>query len=69
MYSGTLYETEEKVTRTEMVELLMNAKECVFTVTFRKKIQPKDIEDTLSAIKTDAQLKNCKDLAKQLTEG
>lgn len=52
-----------------MVELLMNAKECVFTVTFRKKIQPKDIEDTLSAIKTDAQLKNCKDLAKQLTEG
>ena len=54
MYSGTLYESEEKVTRTEMVETLLNAKECVFTVTFRKKVQAKDIEDILSSIKTDA---------------
>jgi hypothetical protein len=69
MYSGTLFESEEKVSRTEMVEILLNAKECVFTVTFRKKVQAKDIEDILSSIKSDAELKNKKDLAKQLSEG
>lgn len=43
MYSGTLFEKEEKVTRTELVDLLLNAKETVFTVTFRKKVTPEDV--------------------------
>ena len=47
MYSGTLFDTEEKITRTDMVELLMNAKECVFTVTFRRKVTTEDIEEVL----------------------
>jgi len=38
MYSGSQYTSEEKISRSNMVELLMNAKECVFTATFRKKI-------------------------------
>ena len=52
MYSATIYAEEEKITRTNMVEILMNAKDCVFTVTFRTKVTPKDIEDVLETIKS-----------------
>jgi hypothetical protein len=37
MHSGTAFAKIEKVTRTNLVELLINAKECIFTVTFNKK--------------------------------
>jgi hypothetical protein len=43
MNSGKIYESEEKVTRTEMVNLLVNAKECVFTAKFHKKVDEKYI--------------------------
>lgn len=43
MYSASLYDSEEQITRTNMVDLLVNAKECVFTVTFRKKVNEKDV--------------------------
>ena len=38
MHSSKVYESEQKVTRTEMVNLLINAKESVFTVKFHKKV-------------------------------
>jgi hypothetical protein len=53
MFSATLFESEEKISRSNMVELLTNAKECVFTATFRKKIAASDIEDILSGVKND----------------
>ncbi len=43
MHSGKIYESEQKVTRTEMVNLLINAKESVFTVKFHKKVDEKFI--------------------------
>jgi len=43
MNSGKIYESEEKVTRTDMVNLLVNAKECVFTAKFHKKVDEKYI--------------------------
>lgn len=52
MYSGTLFEKEERVNKTQLVELLLNAKETVFTVTFRKKITPEDIQEILGTIKS-----------------
>lgn len=36
MECGTLYDHEQKITRTEMVEILVNAKQCIFTVSYRK---------------------------------
>jgi hypothetical protein len=47
MYSGTQYSEEEKITRTDMVTKLLESKETVFTVTFRKKVDPSDIENAL----------------------
>ena len=70
MYSSTLFSNEEKITRTSMVEILMNAKDCVFTVTFRTKVTPKDIEEVLSTVKSDKQLHSeSKALSKQMVEG
>lgn len=43
MNSGKIFQTEEKVTRTEMVNILINAKECVFTAVFHKKVDEKYI--------------------------
>ena len=70
MFSATIYAQEEKITRTNMVELLMNAKECVFTVQFRTKVTPQDIEEVLSTITSDKQLQaESKALSKQMVEG
>jgi len=43
MNSGKIFESEEKITRTEMVNILINAKECVFTAKFHKKVDDKYI--------------------------
>jgi len=70
MYNGTIFAAEEKITRSNMVELLMNAKECVFTVTFRTKVTPEDIQEILETVKSDKQLKaDAKTLSKQMVEG
>jgi len=67
MESGTQFETEEKVSRSTIVEHLVNAKQCIFTVTFRKKIDPKDVEETLNKVK-ESDLRD-KALAKDLCDG
>lgn len=41
MNSGKIFGSEEKITRTEMVNHLLNAKECVFTAKFHKKVDDK----------------------------
>jgi len=70
MYSGTQFAETEKVSRSNLVELLINAKECVFTVTFRKKVAIADVEEALKSVKSDKELKTKqKELAKQITEG
>ena len=38
MHSGKIYGSELKVTRTEIVNLLINAKKSVFTAKFHKKL-------------------------------
>ena len=55
--SSSLYDSEEKISRTNLVEVLLAAKEAVFTVTFHKKVQEKDVQDALASIKTDSQMK------------
>lgn len=47
MHSASLFEQEEKITKTQMIELLLNAKESVFTCTFHKKITSEDITELL----------------------
>ena len=52
MYSAQQYKKEQKVTRTELCELLEGAGDTVFTVNFHKKIREEDIlEAVLSSLK------------------
>jgi hypothetical protein len=50
MHSGQAFDKQEKVSRSEMVEHLMNAKETVMTVGFRKKIDDAYVKDILSKV-------------------
>ena len=68
MESAAQFSKEEKVSRSAIVEHLINAKQCIFTVTFRKKVDAKDIEEKLRSLKKDSELKD-KGLAKELSEG
>ena len=57
MWSATQFASEEKISRSEMVEHLINARESAFTVTFSKKVTAEDVQELLAGVKTDAQLK------------
>lgn len=61
MHSGQVYDKEEKVNRTEIVQHLLDAKESVMTVKFHKKIDDAYIKDILSNAKAD-QFKDAKKL-------
>lgn len=59
MYSGNHYEKEICKTRTELVEILKNAKDTIFTVTFNKKVKPEEIVFKIKEIKSQ-KIKNKK---------
>lgn len=71
MNSGLIYETEEKLPRTQIVEMMMNARETVMTVIFNKKVDDKHVMEILNSV-TAAQLKDgkkLKELSKELIAG
>lgn len=70
MYCGNLFEEEKQVTRTELVEILLNARESVFTCTFHKKVTPEYVKDLLTSVSSDTELQaKCKELSKLISLG
>ena len=67
MVSGSQYDEEQEVTRSEMVQLMTGAKETVFTVTFRKKVDVKGVEKALEGM--DSSDLEKKDFVELLTKG
>ena len=50
MHSALIFAKEQKVTRTEMIEALIGAKESVFTVGFNTKADEKHIKAVLEGV-------------------
>ena len=73
MYSAQIHEKTEKISRSNLVELMMNAKETVMTIEFRRKVQEDWIRSQLkSKITKQSDLENAKftsTLAKELVSG
>jgi hypothetical protein len=55
MISAEQFDNEVKVTRSEMVERLIHAGDCVFTIKFRKQLTGKEMCDKLTEEKYDTQ--------------
>lgn len=49
MNNGIVFDSVEKKSRSEIVDLLTNARECVFTVNFHKKLDEKYVKSTLDS--------------------
>ena len=47
MNSGQVYDKEVKMSRTEVVELLVNARECAFTVVFHKLLDDSYVKEVI----------------------
>lgn len=66
MNSACLFDNVEKISRTNIVELMTNAKDCVLTVKFHKKVDEAYVKEVLqSASKGTSK----KDLAKEISHG
>ena len=67
-WSADHYEKEVKTTMTSLAEILTLCKDTVFTVSFKKKVDVKDVEETLKKtnFKDD---KAVKQMQKQIVEG
>ena len=68
MHSGTIFDKEEKKPRTEIVDLLMNAKQAVFTIKFNKKIDDAHVKEVLRSVK-GKKPNDLKKVAKDLISG
>ena len=53
MHSAKLYDTEEKLPRTKIVELMTGARDNVLTVKFHTKVKAENVKDILADIKKD----------------
>lgn len=70
MESSSDFTSQMAVTRTQMVDALLAAQECVFTVSFRKKVTPKYVSQVFEEAKSlDFVMKNTQELAKDLAHG
>ena len=71
MHSGLLFAEEKKVTRTEMIDLLIGAKDSVFTVVYNTKPDDKYLKSILdsSSQKDQSDPKKVKEIAQQLMSG
>jgi len=71
MDSGTLFDKEEKLSRSNIIELMINAKESVMTVTFHKQLDESFISEALSAAPKDTwgNATKLKALSKEITHG
>jgi len=67
-YNSSLYETEEKVTLTEIGKIFKDAKSKVFTVCYNIKVDVKEVKDLLSKV-TKEEFQNSKDFAKTILTG
>lgn len=65
MNSAQLFDTTEKLSRTNIVELMTHAKDCVMTVKFHKKVDDAYVREVLSNAKGMTK----KELAKEITHG
>lgn len=71
MNSGQVYDKEVKMSRSEVIELLTNARECAFTVVFHKLLDDAYVQEVIADAPKDA-LTNpakLKALSKQLSHG
>lgn len=66
MYNGILYDKEEKVARTKVVEELCQAGETVFTVNFNKKVDDAHVKSVLNSAGNNPDVKK---LAKEIAVG
>lgn len=66
MNSGTVYDKEEKMSRTQVIEKLLEAGECVLTVHFNKKVDDKHVKEILSKTNSNTDLKK---LSKEIVIG
>ena len=67
MNSGLVYDSEQKVTRTEILEKMMTAGESVMTVNFNKKIDQDFIKQKLQGV--NAKKADFKKLSKEISKG
>lgn len=57
LVSAKVFDKEEKISRTNLVEIMRNAKEAVFSVKYRKKIDEAYVKEVLEGV-NKAQLKD-----------
>ena len=68
MYSASQYDSEERVTRTQIVDILESARETIFTVSFYKQFKEKEVLEEALAVLREEQDADIKVLEKHLAQ-